>query len=94
MAFKSSILPLLLLALASGCSSDDGQPEGSGSQGGSGGGSPKPEYADMSVLSFNIRVDNSAQDGANRWSERRAACVNLLLREKPVVMGLQEAQAH
>lgn len=94
MILKILIFPLLALFLSSGCSSDDGRPADDGPQGGSGGGSPQPEYADVSVVSFNIRVDNSAQDGANRWSERRAAAVNMLQREKPIVMGLQEAQAH
>ena len=93
MVLKNWISPLLLLLLSTGCSSDDGQPADEGPQGGSGGGSPQPEYAKMSVVSFNIRVDNAA-DGSNRWSERRAAAVNMLQREKPIVMGLQEAQAH
>ena len=94
MVLKSWIFPLLVLFLSSGCSSDDGRPADEGPGSGSGGGSPQPEYADVSVVSFNIRVDNSAQDGANRWSERRQAAVHMLRREKPVVMGLQEAQAH
>lgn len=93
MALKSWISPLLLLLLSTGCSSDDGRPADEGPQGGSGGGSPQPEYAEMSVVSFNIRVDNAA-DGSNRWSERRAAAVAMVQREQPVVMGLQEAQAH
>ena len=94
MVLKSWIFPLLALTLACGCSSDDGQPAGGEPAGGSGGGSPQPEYADVSVVSCNVRVDNSAQDGSNRWSERRQAAVEMVLREKPVVMGLQEAQAH
>ncbi|WP_196017526.1 endonuclease/exonuclease/phosphatase family protein [Alistipes senegalensis] len=94
MVFKILIFPLLALFLSSGCSSDDGRPADEGPQGGPGNNNPQPEYADVSVVSFNIRVDNSAQDGANRWSERRQAAVNMLQGEKPVVMGLQEAQAH
>lgn len=82
-----------LLALAS-CSSSDGESGGAPSEGG--GDSPQPpqkEYAEIRVVSFNIRVDNSA-DGTNAWSYRREGAVTMVGREQPAVLGLQEAQAH
>lgn len=57
---------------------------------------PKPqpkEYTDISVISFNIRVDNAA-DGTNVWRNRRDAVVTMIERERPMLLGLQEAQAH
>ena len=57
---------------------------------------PKPqpkEYTDISVISFNIRVDNAA-DGTNVWRNRRDAVVTLIERERPMLQGLQEAQPH
>ena len=57
---------------------------------------PKPqpkEYTDISVISFNIRVDNAA-DGTNVWRNRRDAVVTMIERERPKQLGLQEAQPH
>ena len=57
---------------------------------------PKPqpkEYTDISVISFNIRVDNAA-DGTNVWRNRRDAVVTMIERERPMLLGLQEAQPH
>ena len=57
---------------------------------------PKPqpkEYTDISVISFNIRVDNAA-DGTNVWRHRRDAVVTMIERERPMLLGLQEAQPH
>lgn len=57
---------------------------------------PKPqpkEYTDISVISFNIRVDNAA-DGTNVWRNRRDAVVTMIERERPMLLGLQEAQQH
>lgn len=57
---------------------------------------PKPqpkEYTDISVISFNIRVDNVA-DGTNVWRNRRDAVVTMIERERPMLLGLQEAQPH
>lgn len=57
---------------------------------------PKPqpkEYTDISVVSFNIRVDNAA-DGTNVWRNRRDAVVTMIERERPMLLGLQEAQPH
>lgn len=57
---------------------------------------PKPqpkEYTDISVISFNIRVDNAA-DGTNVWRNRRDAVVTMIERERPMLLGLQEAQLH
>ena len=57
---------------------------------------PKPqpkEYTDISLISFNIRVDNAA-DGTNVWRNRRDAVVTMIERERPMLLGLQEAQPH
>lgn len=57
---------------------------------------PKPqpkEYTDISVISFNIRVDNAA-DGTNVWRNRRDAVMTMIERERPMLLGLQEAQPH
>ena len=57
---------------------------------------PKPqpkEYTDISVISLNIRVDNAA-DGTNVWRNRRDAVVTMIERERPMLLGLQEAQPH
>lgn len=57
---------------------------------------PKPqpkEYTDISVISFNIWVDNAA-DGTNVWRNRRDAVVTMIERERPMLLGLQEAQPH
>ena len=57
---------------------------------------PKPqpkEYTDISVISFNIRVDNAA-DGTNVWRNRRDAVVTMIECERPMLLGLQEAQPH
>ena len=51
------------------------------------------EYTDISVISFNIRVDNAA-DGTNVWRNRRDAVVTMIERERPMLLGLQEAQPH
>lgn len=45
------------------------------------------------MISFNIRVDNAA-DGTNVWRNRRDAVVTMIERERPMLLGLQEAQPH
>lgn len=47
----------------------------------------------MNVMSFNIRYDNDS-DGENKWLFRRSAAVETIRREKPDVVGLQEALRH
>ena len=47
----------------------------------------------IDVLSFNVRVDN-AVDGDHVWGNRKRAVVTMIGRQKPTVMGLQEAQPH
>lgn len=44
----------------------------------------------IKVISFNVRV-GSSKDGDNSWDKRRAAAVNLLYKENPVIFGVQEA---
>ncbi|MCI7307293.1 endonuclease/exonuclease/phosphatase family protein [Alistipes senegalensis] len=45
------------------------------------------------MISFNIRVDNAA-DGTNVWRNRRDAVVTMIERERPMLLGFQEAQPH
>ncbi len=42
------------------------------------------------AMTFNLRTGTAA-DGPNAWTQRRAIVVNLIARERPVVMGVQEA---
>ena len=49
---------------------------------------------DIKFMSFNIR--NSSpwtinEDGENAWGNRREAVANMILKEKPDALGLQEA---
>ena len=46
----------------------------------------------LSIMSFNIAVDNRQEDKG--WNWRRDAVVKMLKQERPLVIGLQEAQAH
>ena len=80
-----------MLLLFPACSSSD-----AGNGAGEEESQPKPqpkEYTDISVISFNIRVDNAA-DGTNVWRNRRDAVVTMIERERPMLLGLQEAQPH
>ncbi len=42
------------------------------------------------VMTFNVRFDNPA-DGINAWSRRKDAVVDMLKKERVVVLGVQEA---
>ncbi len=46
--------------------------------------------ADLLVMTFNIRY-GTADDGENRWENRREMAVDVLRRHDPDVVGLQEA---
>lgn len=46
--------------------------------------------ASIQIMSFNIRV-GTASDGNNDWSIRRPASVQMILDQKPDIVGLQEA---
>lgn len=48
---------------------------------------------EISVVSFNVRLD-SPQDGEDRWENRRQAAAEMIRRERPTLVGLQEAQPH
>lgn len=72
------------LLLLGACSSSDKGNEGGGNDEG---------LTFLTVVSFNIRVDNAA-DGDNVWANRRPASVAMIKQERPTVMGLQEAQPH
>ncbi|MCL3781358.1 endonuclease/exonuclease/phosphatase family protein [Prolixibacteraceae bacterium JC049] len=50
------------------------------------------EY-DISVMSFNLRYDTD-EDGENRWSNRKEACVEMLKETNPAVFGIQEGLHH
>jgi len=45
---------------------------------------------EVSVMSFNIRY-GSANDGANRWENRREMVFDVIRKHKPDMVGLQEA---
>lgn len=47
----------------------------------------------MQLMTFNIRYDNP-QDGLNAWPHRKQMVADLILREKPDILGVQEALAH
>ncbi|MEI3554931.1 MAG: endonuclease/exonuclease/phosphatase family protein [Alistipes senegalensis] len=72
---------LALLALGA-CTSSDNEDGSGGNDGG---------LTFVTVVSFNIRVDN-ADDGDNAWDNRKPASAAMVRRERPTVMGLQEAQ--
>lgn len=84
---KKTFLHLLsagaLLSFGACSSSDDGNEKG-------GAGS---NLNFVTVVSFNIRVDNPV-DGDNVWANRKPASVAMIKQERPAVMGLQEAQPH
>jgi endonuclease/exonuclease/phosphatase family metal-dependent hydrolase len=43
-------------------------------------------------MSFNVRTDTDEGNDANNWSNRKAACVELIKDHKPTIIGVQEAQ--
>lgn len=45
--------------------------------------------SDISIMSFNLRYDESA-DGDNQWNNRKEACVAMLKELKPTIIGIQE----
>lgn len=50
------------------------------------------EAQEIKVISFNVRYNSVWEnDGENRWEKRRDAVIRMLLDERPVVIGLQEA---
>ena len=48
---------------------------------------------EIGVVSFNVRLD-SELDGNDRWENRRQAAAEMIRREQPTLVGLQEAQPH
>jgi endonuclease/exonuclease/phosphatase family metal-dependent hydrolase len=46
------------------------------------------EY-DISIMSFNLRYDNT-EDGENQWDNRKEACIQMLNEYTPGVFGIQE----
>ena len=48
---------------------------------------------DLSVMSFNLRYD-TAEDGENRWSNRKEACLRMLRETDPDIWGIQEGLYH
>ncbi len=55
--------------------------------------SSRSEAQDLNLVSYNIRYDNPA-DGEDRWELRKASLADAVLRERPAIIGLQEALAH
>jgi len=60
--------------------------------GGSGADSEPAEGSTVRVMSYNVRY-GSADDGPDRWSERRHRVIGTISRLSPVVLGLQEVEA-
>ncbi|MBL7153851.1 MAG: endonuclease/exonuclease/phosphatase family protein [Phycisphaerae bacterium] len=54
------------------------------------GGESRGGGLDVSVMSFNIRY-GTANDGANRWANRRQMVFDVIRKHRPDVVGLQEA---
>lgn len=44
---------------------------------------------DLSVMSFNLRYDEPA-DEENQWANRKESCLNMLNELKPTIIGIQE----
>lgn len=76
--FCIKMLFCTLLLFAGACSDNDDKPEKS---------------TNISVISFNIRVDNPV-DGDHVWENRKTAAVAMIEFEQPTLLGLQEAQPH
>ena len=47
----------------------------------------------LSVMSFNLRYDTE-EDGSNRWSNRKEACLAMWRAHQPSVVGVQEGLYH
>jgi endonuclease/exonuclease/phosphatase family metal-dependent hydrolase len=56
---------------------------------------PLPEISDnqVDIMSFNLRYDNY-EDGINRWSNRKEACIKMLNEQNPSIFGIQEGLKH
>jgi endonuclease/exonuclease/phosphatase family metal-dependent hydrolase len=56
---------------------------------------PLQKYAkghELKIMSFNIRTDTSESNPDNNWSNRKAACVELIKDQRPHIIGFQEAK--
>ena len=51
---------------------------------------PSPAKADLVVMSFNVRY-GAADDGENNWDKRKDLAYEVVRRQNPDVIGLQEA---
>lgn len=50
--------------------------------------------ADFKVMSYNIRMSTAPkEDGANAWENRKEATLNMVKKERPLVIGMQEVCA-
>ena len=85
-------IPLVLICSCAACGKQN--PESAGKQEKQEDTEPTPTLTEfeLSVMSFNIAVDNRQEDKG--WDWRRDAVVRMLNKERPLVIGLQEAQAH
>ena len=53
------------------------------------------KYANLGeskIMSFNIRTATTETDSANNWDNRKEACVELIIDQKPGIIGFQEAR--
>jgi hypothetical protein len=91
LSISVATLLLLCIGLAAACGKKD--PDG-GNEQKEEGTKPSKTYSEftLSLMTFNIAVDNqSAETG---WEARKGAVVKMLNKVKPMLIGLQEAQAH
>ena len=45
----------------------------------------------LRVMTFNVRIQAATDEGVLRWDARKAGCVKAIEKQKPDVLGLQEA---
>lgn len=47
----------------------------------------------LKIMSFNMRYDNE-NDGENKWTNRKEACISMFKETQPDVFGIQEGLSH
>lgn len=50
-------------------------------------------YDNFSIMTFNLRRD-AVEDGENNWQKRKSACVDMIKKQKPCVLCMQEVMPH
>lgn len=93
MLFRTLLACVVALSFAA-CEGKQDQP---GSEGGTpttnpGGGSSVGDRVILKIMSFNIRTGTSDKGTANAWENRRPGVFEMLRKEEPMIVGLQEAR--